>query len=258
MFLVISYPVISRILTKIYDQIEINGTIYKYMNKYASNSYKPLHVLLDIIDKNETINNNSNVDFNELDDDINTKPLEKTEIKPFFNQINFNVNVVSFLAIIVTVGVINPLLGLLMCICLSINIHTDLSVMGNHLKNTKNEHQRQQLLDIYERDCKGLIETIRLCKIILLPTMGIFYAPFIVDIIGTAIGYNFALIPFCHMIFTPLELWLIKEICKYIYNNFISQYCTNSNNNNKRNSIITRMSINGIEDRNISIENPLL
>jgi hypothetical protein len=196
-----------------------------------------LHVLLDNIPRIEDVNANSHINFDELNDDINTKPpLEKNkQCRPIFNQINFNVNVVSFLVIIVTVGVINPILGFLMCICLSINIHTNLSVLGNHIKNTKHEKQRQQLVDIYERDCKGAIESIRLCKRILIPVMGIFFAPFIIDIIGFSKGYKSSLFPFFQMILFPFEFWLIRKFYNYIYK-------FNKNN----------------ADRNISIENPLL
>jgi hypothetical protein len=123
------------------------------------------------------------------------KPFQKTVLKELkvsndnvpFKKSMFIINVVSFLTLILTCGIIIPPVGILLSGCLYVYIHTSVSFMGKKINDSKIEKRKEWICLIlsYENILENIVQNINNCLyLFLLPTMGIFYSCFIFDIIG--------------------------------------------------------------------------
>jgi hypothetical protein len=106
-----------------------------------------MEMINNYITKSEIVNDSLYTDFSKVN----------------FNQTVFVVNIVSFFTIIVTVGVIIPIVGIICSICLYFYIHITLSNMGEILNDMKdNDEDLLEQLTCYEANCYGKLYLISL------------------------------------------------------------------------------------------------
>jgi hypothetical protein len=156
--------------------------------------------------------------MNDIIDDV----YLKQDVNVLFRKNFFVVNLVTYLSLIYTIGLVVPLLGIILCICLSIYIHTSLSSLGRSLLQVNdNEDQQQLYFDIIEKDLYRLPRCMDRCGYIFFYVIGIFWSGFILDTLGDESGYGrsisypLALL----MLFNPLIIWIIKEILRKLFPN---------------------------------------
>lgn len=137
----------------------------------------------------------------------------------YFNKNIFSVNIITYLAIILTVGNFVPILGIFVCICLCFYIHNVLSNLGFMLHESKyhSNSSYEYVIKIFERDADEAISTIKLCLIILFPVRILFLSFFIFDTLGDEIGAYPAFISIAVMIAFVSLLFIILN--KIYYNN---------------------------------------
>jgi Leucine-rich repeat (LRR) protein len=114
------------------------------------------------------------------------------EIPPelqIFKRDRFIINIVSFLLIAVTVGVVMPILGIFICLCIYLFIHLTLTHCGIKYTKLTDEDSKLKFMKMIEIDCKGVLDSVNYSlRLFCLPLMGLFYSLFVFDTLGDAIG----------------------------------------------------------------------
>lgn len=151
--------------------------------------------------------------------DISVVELQKNRNVYIFNQSRFIVDIILTLATIVTIGIIIPPLGLIMCSCLYLYIHNTLSNLGYRISQSgMNQVELVKLKKIIEKDCENIkYYCIKSLNIFLIPFTGLFFPIFIFDILGDDIGNEIV----SKNIFIIMVILGIIYLSVQFYNNII-------------------------------------
>jgi hypothetical protein len=122
------------------------------------------------------------------------KPLEiqlndKHSLNPQFEifvSSPFVVNIISYIVLLFTIGLVVPLLGLSLIICLLIYLHWILADLGKILIDAKKggSNNYYHVLQILERNCEGIPRAINFSLYSIIPSSIFFYSFFLFDMIG--------------------------------------------------------------------------
>lgn len=256
LMLVLGSPLISLLVNFIFSRISKQTILYKIMNRLVPPSLKPINF------DNHKIGSSRERDRG-IDKIKLEGPLSSDEDNiRYFNQCSFIVNIVSYTAIMATIGVIMPSVGICICLCLPLYIHNTLSSIGDRLKQSNSDEKFYLLQIIFERDSEGVYDAVRISFQLLLPVMGIFYSLFIYDTLGDVDGGMKAIWSVLYMSSIPFLIWVINKILMKYYNNNNSHNSFDSplNNDKVEKRIFSNSSIDSnnigynFEDRNSFIE----
>jgi hypothetical protein len=226
------------------------------MNRIVPPSLKPIYFDNDKIGSSRE--RDTGIDKIKLEEPL---PSDEDNIR-YFNQCSFIVNIVSYAAIMVTIGVIMPSVGICICISLALYIHNTLSSIGDRLKQSNSDENFYRLQIIFERDSEGAYEAVRISFQLLLPIMGVFYSLFIYDTLGDVDSGMKAIWSVLYMICLPFIIWIINKIlmkCNY-NNDIINSFDSTLNNSTFEKRLLSNSTIDtnsigyNFEDRDSFIE----
>jgi hypothetical protein len=154
-----------------------------------------------------------------------------------FNQRIFVVNLISFLSIILSYGLLMPIVGVFCTICLWLYIYYTMSQLSYIIENENDENNLIKLLDMINNDCNNMKESINSSINIIFIVFILSFGYIVFDCIGSdpqitvydVIWYLF-LFPSLY-----LTLLLIHAICNYFNSNIFnnkSKEITSLNKNN--------------------------
>ena len=126
----------------------------------------------------------------------------------FFNQTQYIVDIVIFMTLYATIGLLCPLVGIIICISLYLYIHSVLSSIGGKLTNATKEDKEN-----LEKECENIVDDLNInLNRYILPMIGLFFSLFVFDTIGDAEGSDVAIWYLIFTLLIPFLLWLIKRL----------------------------------------------
>jgi hypothetical protein len=236
--LVIGYPIMAIFNNNV-------RRFYKWINKDS----KLFHILQYILPKSFKPLDESNITLEV------TLGLDKKLY--IFNQSRFIVDIILSLTTAVSIGVIIPPVGIVICGCLYLYIHNTLCNLGYRISQTGlNKDELLKLKIILEKDCELVKETaIKNIYIFLLPLMGIFSSLFVFDTLGDDLGYELASKYSVIMIIIPVFLWIFLQIFYLII--LLHKKCMANQIEDKEKFLDLELSDRHKIEYNVTIVNPL-
>jgi hypothetical protein len=128
-----------------------------------------------------------------LDVQLNDKESLNPQFEIFFSS-QFVVNIISYIVLLFTIGLVVPLLGLSLIICLLIYVHWVLSDLGKILIDAKKggSNNYYHVLEILERNCEGIPRALNFSLYSIIPSSIFFSTCFLYDMIGDYTGTSLA------------------------------------------------------------------
>jgi hypothetical protein len=140
--------------------------------------------------------------------------MEKIKEILFIDQRQYIFNIVLFMSLSVSIGLILPLVGVIICISLYLYIHSTLSNIGGKLNNSTKEFK-----EILENECENFVDNLKysLNRFIYI-IMVAFFSLFVFDIVGDVSGSDVACWYVILTLLIPFILWAIKRAYTLYYN----------------------------------------
>jgi hypothetical protein len=219
--ILLSKKCISKIVSLL-NQLRID--IFEKIGIEANDNSNENNDLNHIVSNNDETNSNSFFRITEnLKDEQNMNEI-------IFDKDYFIINVVSYMIVAVTIGIVVPVVGLFICLSIYLFINIILVNLGIKISETINDDEKLILKKKIENNCQRILEPINISlNYLMLPLMGFVFSLFIFDIMGDAIGESKSIWTIFLMNFFPLLILF----CSYILKDRIT---LNSNNNNSKTS----------------------
>jgi Leucine-rich repeat (LRR) protein len=143
--------------------------------------------------------------------------VRRNILKPYFDANMLIITLMTYLGILLTFGVVFPPLAVAMCVTmLSVAWQGKLAV-GRFLHNAR-ELNALKFVDVIEQECKGAvtIHKIRRCIFMVVCFCSCFYALFLFDTLGDAVGPGKALWVLVAMPTLPLLLYIAHQFRRHV------------------------------------------
>jgi hypothetical protein len=140
--------------------------------------------------------------------------------RTLFKKDRFALRLISKLTVFLTFGVVFPPIAIVICVAFYSETYLNEIILGKYLSSIEDETLRVLCSLKLQRDSEGALDllytpTMRL----VIPFTAFFYACFVFDIYGDAVGTNNALWAALLLIFLPLAVYLTREMLFMLFVN---------------------------------------
>jgi hypothetical protein len=196
-----------------------------------------------------------------LDETLGTKEVPYDIFNPYLDANNLLVSISTYLGMLLTFGLVFPPLAVVMLFTIASVIYLSRVEVGRFLTSAINK-QLYKYIDIIEAECQGVgsIPKLRQCVRTIFAFVCFFYAPFLFDILGDAVGLDRALWVLLFVPLLPVVVLFFHEGRKRYYRYVYSRYRQEPSVDRQRSSEFRGLSFQAKEDfvKSLQAENELL